>query len=670
MKGLKLEPSNGWHPLILAWSLALLTVFIYLPVVHCPFINYDDNEYVTQNPAVSKGITPANLAWAFTAFHSGNWHPLTWISHQMDCTLFGLQPGPAHFMNVVFHALNSALVFLLCLRLTRKTGVSMMVSALFAWHPLHVESVAWISERKDVLSTLFGLLTLFEYLQWHQEKQPRQIGLALLFFALALLSKPMMITLPLVFLILDFWPLERLKPDPSHTTPGTTQPGWSSIRLLLYEKLPFFGLSLISGVLTLQAQRAGGALASTESFPMILRIENLPVAWTEYVRRVFWPSDLCILYPLNLIPAGHVFFSILLIFLSAGLSWQQRKVRPWIIAGLLWFVSTLLPVSGIIQVGDQSMADRYMYFPSIGLFLVLALAADELRLACRIPRLGSLILAGTLLAAFVQASRIQMGFWKSGEALFEHDIALHPGNLIAMVDLGVDLDQQGRFDESRAIYQRAEKLDPGTCFQVHANLAALDRIQGMHASALAEYLLAIHENPKAAPLRVAAGVEYSAVNQPDAALQEFQKAEKLNPALMEAHLGMAESYLALGRDAEAVPELHEACILAPENYEVLAYSARVLASSENDHVRNGAMALKLAALANDLAHHTRPEIFDVMGMACAELGDYTNALACETMAFKMADFWHFAGTNLFYKHQQAYLNHTPWHESFVKTATP
>ncbi len=660
------------RPRLVALILGILTVALYLPVAQYPYINYDDYEYVTQNPAVSGGITPSNLVWSFTAFHAGNWHPLTWISHQLDCTLFGPQPGPAHFVNVVFHALNSALVFLLCIRLTRKAGVSLVVAALFAFHPLHVESVAWISERKDVLSTLFGLLTLFGYLQWRKDGQPRSYGLTLLFFLLALLSKPMMITLPVVFLILDFWPLGRfqLHSGPASCTAGSTGFLGLDWKSLLFEKWPFFGLSAASGLLTLLAQQASGALASLGRYPFMLRVENFLVAITVYVRRIFWPSDLCVLYPITHIQIWKVLSSLLLISLACGLAWRQRSSRPWMAAGILWFIITLLPVSGIVQVGQQSMADRYMYFPSIGLLLVLVLGADELRSACKIPGLAGAFMAVVLVAACANASRVQMGFWKSGETLFRRDLVFYPNNLIAMVDLGVALDNQKRFDEARVLYQRAEKLDPGNFFQVHANLAALDRTQGLHADALAEYLLAIREKPDEAPLHLAAGVEYTALDQPDAALQEFQKAEHLDPGLMDAHLGMAESYLALGRDAEAVPELHEACILAPENYEVLAYSARVLASSENGHVRNGAMALKLAALANDLAHHTRPEIFDVMGMACAELGDYTNALACETMAFKMADFWHFAGTNLFYKHQQAYLNHTPWHESFVKTATP
>ena len=396
------------RPRLIGLLLALVTLLVYLPVCRCNFLVYDDSDYVTENPVVQNGLTWAGVAWAFTAWHAGNWHPLTWLSHMLDCQLFGLNPGPQHLVNVLFHAANVVLLFALWLRLTRALWPSAFVAALFAWHPLHVESVAWISERKDVLSTFFALLTLLAYARavtsgrWQVTgKEPVQTPvlsrvtchsshfywLAVVFFALGLMSKPMLVTLPFVMLLLDFWPLKRVTGDPlSQRFSAADEWRETGVLQLVLEKWPFFVLTIGSCIVTFLAQRQGEAVVSLAKVSFGHRLGNMPVA----VGALSAENDLAGRSRCHLSNArqdsgaGHRHAAVAALILISAVAWLTRRRSPSLLVGWLWFLGTLVPVIGLVQVGGAALADRYTYIPSIGLFLAVAFGFRELASALSI----------------------------------------------------------------------------------------------------------------------------------------------------------------------------------------------------------------------------------------------------------------------------------------------
>ncbi|MES1180725.1 MAG: hypothetical protein ABUL66_02560, partial [Verrucomicrobiota bacterium] len=423
------------RPRLVALLLALATLLVYLPVTRNGFVNFDDGDYVTGNRLVKDGLTWAGIRWAFTTFHASNWHPLTWLSHMLDCQLFGLSPGAHHCVNVLWHAANTVLLFVLLLRLTSSLWPSAFVAALFAWHPLHVESVAWVAERKDVLSTCFALLTLLAYTRYAQSttSDRRQVAggfsssffilhssfyLALVCFALGLMAKPMLVTLPFVMLLLDYWPLKRFSV--------------SAFRFyrfpLLLEKLPFFLLAAVSCVITYRAQDAGASVASLERVPLHLRLENSLVSYPAYLLKTIWPANLAVIYPLpKEIPGiAAATAAAVLIFFSTVVA-RARQRSPYLLVGWLWFLGTLVPVIGLVQVGSQSMADRYTYFPLIGVFIAAAFGVHALAVRFQFPKLAAAA-AGLTLTACVGLAENQLRHWRDSESLFAHAVAVTKNN--------------------------------------------------------------------------------------------------------------------------------------------------------------------------------------------------------------------------------------------------
>ncbi len=346
--------------------LALVTALLYWPITSHDFVSFDDQEYITENPHVTPGLTWDGIAWAMSAGYASNWHPLTWISHMADCSLYGLHPGGHHLTNLLLHVANTVLLFLLLYQLTGAVWRSACVAALFAWHPVHVESVAWASERKDVLSTLFWILTLIAYSHFKSQisnLRSRQMWYfaALIFFALGLMCKPMLVTLPFVLLLLDFWPLQAASPGHPRAWPR-----------LLVEKIPFFLLAGIASVVTYLVQKHGGAVSSLEVAPLSSRLANALVAYLRYVGKSIWPAHLAAMYPyVKHWPALWVITAAVLVAGLSILFLLRARTSPWLIVGWLWFLGTLVPTIGLVQVGAQSMADRYTYIPGIGLFLLL-----------------------------------------------------------------------------------------------------------------------------------------------------------------------------------------------------------------------------------------------------------------------------------------------------------
>jgi protein O-mannosyl-transferase len=667
--------------------LALVTLLVYLPVCHYQFVTFDDNDYVAKNHIVQQGLTWAGVKWAFMAGHANNWHPLTWLSHMLDCELFGLNAGAHHSVNVLFHAANAVLLFVLLLRMTNALWPGAFVAALFAWHPLHVESVAWISERKDVLSTLFALLTLLAYVRHaksaasdkrqvtDEEKNtgtpvmPRvtrhvslYLWLALIFYALGLMSKPMLVTLPFVMLLLDFWPLKRVTGDQWQV---------AGVLRLAFEKRPFFLLAAVSCIVTVFAQHSGGAVVPLALVPLRYRLVNAVTAYLDYFLKMLWPANLAVLYPLpaHLLRTQFFAATVFLIVISCWV-WKTRRTRPYLLVGWLWFLGTLVPVIGLVQVGGAALADRYTYLPSIGVFLAVAFGVRDLAARFSIPKTVITVAAAAILAACLLLTEHQLRYWRDSESLFTRALVVTRDNAVAHLNLGSAFQDEGKLTNALAEYRDALRLAPGF-FYVHNDLGSLLEELGEPAEALAEYRQALRINPNVSALHDGIGIALAELGHFDEAMNEFTNAARLDPAYSWPYFQMGKVLLEQGRDAEAVGRLRGALRIDPDNFQILAYTARVLVADENPRIRDGQTALEYAARANVLAGGSQPFVLDVLGMACAEIGHFDDAQAVTQKAVELAGA---AGMSQSVADMQRrldlYKSHQPWRESFRFTDAP
>ena len=385
-------PTFGRPDLLILLGLAVVTFALYAQVIGHQFITLDDPTYIQENPMVNRGVTLAGLAWAFTTFHAANWHPLTWISHMIDCQLFGMNAGHQLLVNALIHVANTLLVFWFLLRTTHARWPSALVAALFALHPLHVESVAWASERKDTLSTFFGLLSLIAYSRYAEAPAISRYIWVAVTLALGLLAKPMLVTWPLVMLLLDYWPLGRVNGDPARRS--LRGGGWKVVRGLVVEKIPLFALVAASAIMTLIAQSRGGAVRTLGHEAITLRLSNALASYAKYLLLTFWPNDLAVYYPFAGIPVWQIIGAASLLIGITVFCVSQWRIRPYLMVGWLWFLGTLVPVIGIVQVGGQIMADRYFYIPSIGLFIALVFGLTDIAKTRRVAPSISAATAG------------------------------------------------------------------------------------------------------------------------------------------------------------------------------------------------------------------------------------------------------------------------------------
>jgi cytochrome c-type biogenesis protein CcmH/NrfG len=461
------------------------TLVLFGPVRAHEFINYDDSEYVVENPHVNAGMNWETFRWSLTANEQANWHPLTWLSHALDCQLFGLDPGSHHIVSLVIHTLNVLLVFFLLQRVTGMLGPSFLVAALFGWHPLNVESVAWIAERKNVLSTLFLLLTIGVYGWYVRKPDWKRHALTIGVFALALASKPMVVTLPFALLLLDYWPLQRVKgligASPRFPVPQ------QSVARLVFEKVPLFILSAIGSTITLWAQKSHDAVRSTQIFPLSTRLGNALLSYLLYIWKTFWPLRLSIFYPH---PGANL--SVWAVSLSVaalcGISvvvWRQRVTRPFLIVGWLWFIGTLVPVIGIVQVGYQAMADRYAYVPLLGLFVMIAFGTTELfdRMATRNELRWAL--TAILLMTIASLSLRQLGYWRDSVTVWSHAMDVTSTDLFVEKYLAEELQKRGDIDGAVVHLQAARTQDPED-IETLVNLGALRMRQSQYVDAIQE----------------------------------------------------------------------------------------------------------------------------------------------------------------------------------------
>jgi protein O-mannosyl-transferase len=461
--------SSGQRKLVLGLLLVVVTLALYNPVSHNGFVNFDDDRYVTDNLRVRAGIRWSTISWAFTSLDQANWHPLTWLSHALDCQLFHLNPAGHHYTSLLLHATNALLLFLILQWFTGYTARSLMVAALFALHPLNVESVAWVAERKNVLCMLFFLLALAAY-GWYVRKPGvvRYLAVAIL-FAMGLMSKPMAITLPLVLLLLDYWPLGRFVWGRGGASPvrlGTAvlrcpAANPQTLTTLCLEKLPLLTLSAGSAIITIIAQRAGGAVLSSAEQSPLLRLENVIVCYVLYIKKAIWPSHLAALYPYpHALPAWQVAASALFLIAVTCAVLKYREHR-FLLVGWFWYLGTMVPMIGLVQVGNQAMADRYVYLPLIGLFVVIVWVAAEWASARHISTKYLTAAGLAILFALSAVSRIQLSYWHDDFSLWAHALAVTQRNYVAENNLAHALINQGRYDDAIAHFRAAAAIEPG-----------------------------------------------------------------------------------------------------------------------------------------------------------------------------------------------------------------
>jgi len=549
-------------------SLALIAagVFVFAPVRNHVFVAWDDPEYVSENIRVAAGLTWDGVRWAFTTGHMANWHPLTWLSHMLDVELFGVNAGPHLCVNAALHVLNALLLFGLLRKMTGALGRSAFVAALFAVHPLHVESVAWLSERKDVLSTLIGLLTLWAYLEYTRRPNWMRYFAVLLLFALGLMAKPMLVTLPFVMLLLDYWPLRRVTFEAdAQGRPGHTSPRERRVALqLAREKLPLLALVLMSSIITFVVQQRAGAVSGLDKMPLSLRAANALVSYLAYIGKTLWPVNLSALYPLYRLPGVWVLGSALaLAVISVVVIWQARR-RPYLVVGWLWYLGMLLPVIGLVQVGSQSMADRYTYLPVVGLFVIAGWAIPDL--LARLPRRKILLpaAAAIVIAACAITARAQVQYWKDSTTLWAHALEVNADNNIAHNLLGEEFAKQGKIEVAVAHYTEALRLNHDNA-EAHNNLGLALADQGRLGDAVAHYSEALRLKPSFVDAHYNMGLALASQGKIDEAVGQYSEALRINREFVKAHNNLGVILAQQGKAGEAISHFQEVLRLRPDD---------------------------------------------------------------------------------------------------------
>ena len=667
--------------------LAAITFAVFGRTLTHEFIDYDDNAYVYLNPVVAKGLTLKGILWAFS-FHAANWHPLTWLSHMLDCQLYGLHPGGHHLTNVLLHTATVIVLFLVLRRMTGALWRSAFVAAVFAIHPLRVESVAWVAERKDVLSGLFFMLTMGAYVRYASRPWSLvRYGLVVLLFALGLMCKPMLVTLPLVLLLSDYWPLQR------------TESAWKLVK----EKLPLLALSAAACVATLYAQTE--AIHSGGSFSLAHRLGNAPVSCVIYLGQMVFPAGLALLYPYpyNGLPTWEVTLAGALLAGLSAVAWRQREKQPWMLMGWLWYLVMLLPAVGIIQVGDHAHADRFTYLPQIGIYVAVTWLAAEWGAKLRASRAAIGGLMAAVIAALMTCAWQQTAYWKNTETLWTHVLSCTTSNQVAHNNFGNALLQQRKVDEAIAQYRIALQINPGYAearfnlgtalarkcqwddailhFQIalrtnpgdaktHINLGNVFLQQGKVDDAIAQYQIALRINPDDAKTHINLGSAFQQQGKADEAILHFQIALRINPDDAKTHINLGNAFLQKGKMDEVITHFQIALQIQPDDAkthnnlgnvyyqrgrmdEALAHFQKAAQLEPADpaiqnnlawalvicpqaSLRDGRRAVELARRANDLAGGGNPVMLRTLAAAFAEAGRFGDATSAAQKAMELA----------------------------------
>ena len=624
--------------LLICLGLVAITWAVFGQTLAHDFVNFDDHVYVYENPLVVKGLTTEGIIGAFTHTHALNWHPLTTLSHMLDCELYGLNAGGHHLTNVILHTIAVLLLFLVLKETTNALWQSAFVAALFAIHPLHVESVAWIAERKDVLSAVFFLLTLTAYVRYARMPSPARYLLVGLLFACGLMCKPMLVTLPFVLLLLDYWPLGRLE--------GHKSEMGSRVRRLITEKVPLFALSACSCIVTLFTQRQGPN--PIDQLPFLWRLNNSFVSYVTYIRQMLWPARLAVFYPHpnDRLPLGDVIVAISLIIGVSLLVIYLRRARPYLVTGWVWYVGMLVPVIGLVQVGEQAHADRYTYLPQIGLYIMVAWAVGDLLAESRSRARRALIgvaAAITIVSLSVRAFG-QTSYWKNSETLWNHTLAVTGENDVAHNNLGFLFLRKGELDKAISEFQAALDIRARET-QTHYNLGAA-LIQNNLGNAFARKQLwdeaighleeAVRLRPDYADGYFNLGSVLFQQGRIDEAVAQWQKVLAIRPTDAEAHRNIANALRKRGDVKGAIAEYEEALNITPEDSVALNNLAWILATSSDASVRDGARSVSLAVKAVQASGGEEPNFIRTLAAARAEAGRFTEAVATAETAKALA----------------------------------
>jgi tetratricopeptide (TPR) repeat protein len=546
--------------------LIVVILVVFWPVKNFRFLSLDDEDYVTDNPQVLNGLSFKGVIWAFTTMHSSNWHPLTWLSHMLDAELYGLNPRGHHFTNLLFHLANALLLFLVFKRMTGMVWRSGFVALLFALHPLHVESVAWVAERKDVLSTFFWMLTMGAYLYYIHQVSLRRYLLVFLSCALGLLSKPMLVTLPFVLLLLDYWPLGRFQMASSRDIRISHIKTWSNsangmpvLLRLVWEKVPLFVLVIASCLLTVIAQQKGGAVTSLEALSLEVRMANALISYISYIGKMIWPSLLAIQYPY---PERVLLWQItgagLFLMGVSALVIREFRRRPYLVVGWLWYLGTLVPVIGLVQVGSQAMADRYTYIPLIGLFVMMVWGIPEYLAGWRYRRVVLPASATLVMVLLMILTRIQLQYWNDSLSLYKHSLDVTANNYLGHIGYGIALSKQGKEDEAIAHFNKALKIKirPGQLHplftDIHYNLGNALVRQGKYDEAIDHFAKVLMVKPDFAKAYNSWGVALSRQGKYQEAIEHYKDALKIKKDYAEAHNNMGVALFRLGEIQEAM----------------------------------------------------------------------------------------------------------------------
>ena len=554
--------------------LVISTLFVFWPVLDYGFVNFDDGSYVTDNRLVQSGLTLEGITWAFTTTYTGYWHPLTWLSHMLDCQIYGMDPGRHHLTSVLFHIANSLLLFFVFKKMTRAFWPSAFTAALFALHPLHVESVAWISERKDVLSTFFWMLTMWSYVWYVQHPRIKRYLLVLLCFVLGLMVKPMLMTLPFVLLLLDYYPLRRFQQSAESLGPQN-KPMW--LRLVL-EKIPMFVLVVIEGAATFYGQKVGGTVASLDNIPFYTRVANGLVSYAHYLVKMIYPAKLAVLYPHpGSVPSWQVAGACLLLVSISVFAILRIKRSPYFVVGWLWYLGTLVPTIGLIQVGVQSMADRYTYIPLIGVFMIIAWGTSEFA-ARWCPKKRSLpVIAAAILLIYMTVARAQIAHWENSITLFDHTLQVTARNWLAHNNLGIALKDEGRINEAIQHYEEALRIMPDYA-EAHNNLGFALYEQGRVDDAIRHYEEALRIKPDLEDVHNNLGNALQDQGRIEDAIRHYEEALRIKPDYAYAHNNLGNALQKQHRIDDAIKHYEEALRIRPDYAE--AYNSMGIALFE------------------------------------------------------------------------------------------
>ena len=578
--------SGNYKVPMICFFLILFPLIAFWQLNRSDFITFDDPYYITENAHIHQGVTAETIRWAFTTTREANWHPLTWISHELDIQLFGLKPGWHHLTNLLFHIANTLLLFFVLQRMTKAPWQSGFVAALFAIHPLHVESVAWVAERKDVLSTFFWMLTVGAYAFYVERPRLQRYLAVLTFFALGLMAKPMLVTLPFVLLLLDYWPLQRFeqkgsvfpvqpeadkpaanqkrkksKKEPARQDiahepkPAELKAGWTLIRPLLWEKLPLLILTALSCIVTFIAQQRGGAVRSLEALSPGVRIANSSVSYIVYIAKTIWPTRLAVYYPHpGSWPIWEVAGAVLLLLLITSFVIWKAKRYPFLPVGWLWFAGTLVPVIGLVQIGSQAMADRYTYVPLIGLFIMIAWGIPELLKENPYRKAILSVASAVVLLCLFVLTMTQVGYWHDSFTLYDHALEVTVPNDLIYTNLGVAHEKIGNHQQALADFERAIEYSPN-CEQAYDNRGLLRGNLGDHRQAIEDFKKAIEIKPDYSEAWYNLGTAYSILGNHAQAIEAYNRALEFDPGYIKVYYDRSYSYAKIGNRSQAIEDL-------------------------------------------------------------------------------------------------------------------